>query len=728
MNINPEFLRKKLKTVFGYSHFRRQQEEIIMDILEEKNTFIIMPTGAGKSMCYQLPALMMKGTAIVISPLIALMKNQVDQLNILDVKAEFLNSTLLRSKIKQIMIETMEQRVKLLYMAPESLIKPENIDFLRGSDVSFFAIDEAHCISEWGHDFRPEYRKIRDIIDQIKPSVPIMALTATATVKVRQDIQRTLRIEDANVFLSSFHRKNLFYEVQPKTNSRKQLIRFLTKHKGKSGIIYCSSRKKVEQIAGLLQVNDFKALPYHAGMESSVRSKTQDAFINEDIDIIVATIAFGMGIDKPDVRFIVHYDAPKSIEGYYQETGRAGRDGLNSFCLMLFSPKDITKLEKFNKTKTVTEIENTKHLLQEVCYYATSSVCRHRQLLYYFGEYLEKDFGFCDNVYNRKREEFAADSYVIAAINTALQTGENFDVSYLAKVIVGDKENKYIKSYGHNKLEVFGKGKSETQSFWKSIIRQCMISNLLRRNMANIKIIELTKKGRFYLKNPYNIIFSKDYNYEAMTYEKDNNNDMVTPQVFDKGLFEILRSLRKKIAKEKKFPPYIIFLESSLEEMATTYPTTKQELAQVNGVGMGKVEKFGKPFIDTINKYVKENDIITASEVVIKSAINKSRIKIYIIHQIDRKVDFEDIAENKGISYEELIGEVENICYSGVKLNIDYYINQVLEREKQKEIYEYFLHSESDNVHKALKELKEERYDLDDIRLMRIKFLSDHSM
>ncbi|MEN7550352.1 DNA helicase RecQ [Rapidithrix thailandica] len=720
-----ESLRKTLKEVFGYSQFRGNQEAIIKNILKGQNTFVIMPTGAGKSMCYQLPAVISEGTAIVISPLIALMKNQVDQLNALGITAYFLNSTLSKSEINRVKRETLNGEVKLLYVAPESLTKEENVDFLRNAKISFVAVDEAHCISEWGHDFRPEYRRIKSILEQLGDP-PIIALTATATPKVRQDIMKNLKMEVADVYLSSFHRKNLFYEVQPKVNSKKQLIKFVNHHRGQCGIVYCLSRKKVEEIAQLLQVNGVKALPYHAGMEAGIREKNQDAFLNEDADVVVATIAFGMGIDKPDVRFVVHYDAPKSIEGYYQETGRAGRDSLDSHCLMLYSPKDLDKLEKFNKDKTVTERENAKLLLQEVAYYATSSVDRHRQLLHYFGEYLEDDFDFCDNTKN-DRKTYEARDFLILALQAAQQTEERFDINHLVDVLRGVK-NDYVKSYHHDELEVFGKAKEQSDHFLHSLIRQAMIYRYFEKDIENITTLKITGKGREYLQKPTLVTFTKDHDYTKYQLEEDEdggNNVPTKTQYFDEALLELLKGLRKKISKQKSLPPYVIFQESSLEEMCTTYPCSQEELAQINGVGMGKVMKFGRPFIDLITKYVEENEIVTASDVVVKSAVNKSKTKIFIIQQIDRKVDLEDIAEAKDISYDELLDEIENICFSGTKLNLDYYIEHILDEDRQDEIYDYFMNAETDSVEEALEELGEEEYSEDDIRLMRIKFMSE---
>lgn len=719
-----ESLKETLKRVFGYSNFRADQERIINNLLSGRNTFVIMPTGAGKSMCYQLPAVVKPGTAVVISPLIALMKNQVDQLNALGITAYFLNSTLSKSEANRVKKSTMEGKTKLLYVAPESLTKEENIAFLRKSNVSFVAIDEAHCISEWGHDFRPEYRKIKSIIEMLG-DLPIIALTATATPKVRLDIQRNLKMEEADLFLSSFHRKNLFYEVRPKVDSKKQLIRFIKQFKGKSGIVYCLSRKKVEEIAHLLQVNDVRALPYHAGMESALRVKNQDAFLNEDVDVIVATIAFGMGIDKPDVRFVVHYDVPKSIEGYYQETGRAGRDGIDSNCLMFFSPKDLQKLEKFNKDKTVTERDNARYLLKEMAYYANCSVCRHRQLLHYFGEYLEEDYNFCDNT-KRKREAFEGMDYLKIALNAILDTEERFSLEHVIDVIRG-VNNEYVTSYGHDKLEVFGKGKADDEAFWTTIVRQGMINRYMEKDIENIMIIRVTDKGYDFLKKPHYVTFYKDHDYNNMEVEEEEESSasMQPTASCDQALFDLLKQVRKQIAKQKKLPPYVIFQDPSMEEMATTYPTTEEELAQVNGVGIGKVKKFGKPFLETIQAYVEENDIVTAADVVIKSAVNKSKIKIFIIQQIDKKIDLDEIAESKGLEFEELLTEIEHICDSGTKLNLDYYIEQILDEERQDEIYDYFMEAEDDDVEAALAELGDDEYTLDEIRLMRIKFMSE---
>jgi len=711
----------KLKTVFGYNQFRGNQKEIIDNVLHRKNSFVIMPTGAGKSLCYQLPALMVEGTAIVISPLIALMKNQVDQLNALGVNAHFLNSTLTKSEINRVKKETLSGELKLLYVAPESLTKEENLSFLKKSNISFIAIDEAHCISEWGHDFRPEYRKLKSTIEHLG-NLPVIALTATATPKVQQDIQKNLQMEDSMIYKSSFNRKNLYYEIRPKINVKKQLIQYVKKNKGKSGIVYCLSRKKVEEIAELLRVNDVKALPYHAGLESNIRMRNQDAFLNEDVDVIVATIAFGMGIDKPDVRFVIHYDVPKSLEGYYQETGRAGRDGLEGNCLLFYRYKDILKLEKFNKDKSVTERDNAKHLLQEMVAYTESSVCRRKQLLFYFGETLKEDCGFCDNCLNPK-DTFEALSEVCLGLQTTLQTEERFPANHLGSVLTG-QINEYTKSYNHNTLDVFGKGKHKTVEEWSSIFRQMELEGLLERDIENVDILSITKSGRAYLEDPYPLTFSADHNYEVLIGE-ENNKMPCESKAYDPALFESLKALRRKVAKEKGLPPYVIFQDPSLEEMAIVFPTTKEQLAQINGVGQGKVAKFGSSFLDLISKYVEEHSVETASDVVVKTCVNKSKTKIFIIQQVDRKIDLEEIAQTRGISMTELIEEIEHICYSGTRLNLNYFIDQMMDEARQEEIQDYFMNAENDNIKLALQELGEDEYTEEELRLVRIKFLSE---
>jgi ATP-dependent DNA helicase RecQ len=719
-------LKERLKEIFGYSQFRGNQEIIIRNLMNGKNTFVIMPTGAGKSLCYQLPAMMREGLAVVISPLIALMKNQVDQMNAYGVNARFLNSTLSKGEITRLKKDAMNGNVKLLYVAPESLNKEETIEFLKKVNVSFVAIDEAHCISEWGHDFRPEYRRIKTMIQNLG-NMPVIALTATATPKVQIDIQKNLQMEEADVFISSFNRKNLYYEVRPKKETKKQLIKFLKDHKGKSGVIYCLSRKKVEEIAQLLNVNGFKAAPYHAGLDPDVRMKNQDDFLNEEVDIIVATIAFGMGIDKPDVRFVVHYDVPKSLEGYYQETGRAGRDGLEGLCLMFYSHNDLNKLEKFNKDKPVQERENARILLQEMEYYAESPVCRRKQLLHYFGEeYMQENCGMCDNCIH-PRERFDGTEAVRIVLQAAKFTNERFGLNHLVHVIRG-VEDEYVKSYGHFDLEVYGKGANEDADYWKSVIRQTLIYQFLEKDIDNIGALKLTKRGHEFLRKPYLVELSRDHDFTTEIDEEEESAER-TPitKSYDDKLFEILKNLRKKIAKEKDLPPYVIFQDPSLEEMATTYPTSKDDLAQVNGVGMGKVNKFGKEFIEAIKKYVEENDIETANEVVVKSSVNKSKTKIFIIQQIDRKVDLEEIAETINLSFEDMLTEIENICYSGTKLNLNYYIDQVLDPHKQDDIHDYFMNADTDSLETALQDSSIADFSEEEVRLMRIKFLSEYA-
>lgn len=721
-----DILKARLKEFFGYTQFRGNQEIVIKNILSGKNTFVIMPTGAGKSLCYQLPAMIKDGLAIIISPLIALMKNQVDQMNAYGINARFLNSTLSKGEITRLKKDCLAGAVKMLYVAPESLNKEENILFLQKANVAFVAIDEAHCISEWGHDFRPEYRKIKTMIGQLG-DMPVIALTATATPKVQLDIQKNLQMEEADVFISSFNRKNLYYEVRPKKETKKQLIGFLKNNKGKSGVIYCLSRKKVEEVAQLLNVNGFKAAPYHAGLDPDVRVKNQDDFLNEETDIIVATIAFGMGIDKPDVRFVIHYDVPKSLEGYYQETGRSGRDGLEGHCLMFYSHNDLNKLEKFNKDKSVQERENARVLLQEMEYYAESPVCRRRQLLHYFGEeYKQDNCGMCDNCVH-PRERFDGTESVKLVLAAVKQTNERFGLVHLVNVIRG-VEDEYVKSYGHFDLAIYGKGADESEDFWKSVIRQTLIYQYLEKDIDNIGVLKITEKGKKFVAKPHAIELARDHDFTtAVEDEEVMDRVPINTKAYDEKLFDMLKTLRKQVAKAKDLPPYVIFQDPSLEEMATTYPTTKEELASINGVGMGKVNKFGAQFLDLIQQYVDENDIETASEVVVKSSVNKSKIKIFIIQQVDRKVDLDEIAETKNMSFSELLTEIENICYSGTKLNLDYYIDEAMDESKQEKLYEYFLNSETDSLEDAINDENNADFSEDDIRLMRVKFLSEYA-
>lgn len=722
-----EQVKSDLKKIFGFSQFRGNQEPIVDNLLRRKNTFVIMPTGAGKSLCYQLPAVVSEGTAIVISPLIALMKNQVDQLNAIGVNAHFLNSTLTKSEATKVKNEVLRGKTKLLYVAPESLTKEENVLFLKEAKLSFVAIDEAHCISEWGHDFRPEYRKIKSIVAQIAPNLPIIALTATATPKVQQDIQRNLQMEEADLFKSSFNRTNLFYEVRPKVknDSKKSLIKFIKQHKGKSGIIYCLSRKKVEEIAELLKVNQINAAPYHAGLDSSVRIKTQDDFLNEELDVIVATIAFGMGIDKPDVRYVIHYDVPKSLEGYYQETGRAGRDGLEGHCLMFYRYEDIVKLDKFNKDKAVTERENAKILLQEMSAYAETGVCRRKFILNYFGETLEEDCGFCDNC-KRERETFEGMDLMLIALQAVKQTKERFPSNHLVKVIRGEMDE-YVESYKHDTLPVFGLGKEEDEKLWISVIRQAMIQAMVEKDIENYGVLKLTPKGKGFLDAPFSISLVKDHDFEKLSDSDTPEVQISTGPAYDEKLFELLKAERKRVAKSKNLPPYVIFQDPSLEEMATVYPTSREELAQINGVGMGKVAKFGAPFLKLIATYVEENEIETASDVVVKTSGTRSKVKISIIQQIDRKIDLDEIAENLNISMNELLQEIEQIIYSGTKLNIDYYIQHIMDDEREEILQDYFMNAETDHIKTALEELADEDFAEDELRVYRIKFISEHA-
>lgn len=722
--ITKKDLTEALKLHFGFDTFKGNQEDIMMSLLEGHDTFVLMPTGGGKSLCYQLPALLMEGTAIVISPLIALMKNQVDAMRNFsedDVVAHFLNSSLNKSAIDQVKADIASGKTKLLYVAPESLTKEENIEFLKTVPISFYAVDEAHCISEWGHDFRPEYRKIRPIINSICQR-PVIALTATATPKVQHDIQKNLGMQDAQVFKSSFNRPNLYYEVKPKTaNVDKDIIRFVKSQEGKSGIIYCLSRKKVEELAELLQVNDIKALPYHAGMDGVTRSENQDAFLLEKVDVIVATIAFGMGIDKPDVRFVIHYDIPKSLEGYYQETGRAGRDGGEGLCITYYSAKDLQKLEKFMQSKPIAEQEIGKQLLLETASYAESSVCRRRTLLHYFGEeYKEDNCGNCDNCLNPKVQVEAKDM-LCAVIETVSALKEKFKPNYIIDVMLG-KETADVKSYRHNELEVFGCEETADDKLLNAVIRQAIIAGYLSKDIESYGLIKITQKGLDFLKKPesFKIVEDRDFMEEdEPVIMKSGASCAVDPE-----LYLILKDLRKKEAKKLGLPPYVIFQDPSLEAMATTYPITMEELVNIPGVGQGKAKRYGSEFLKVIKTHVEENEIERPEDLRVRSAPNKSKLKISIVHAIDRKIALDELAESKGLEFDELLDQIEAIVYAGTKININYFVDEVIDEDRQYDIYEYFKESESDDLESAIEELGNECTE-EEIRLVRIKFLSE---
>ncbi len=714
----------ELKKYFGFDKFKGQQEEIIKALLTGRDTFVIMPTGGGKSLCYQLPALMSDGTAIVISPLIALMKNQVDAMRSYsenDSIAHFLNSSLTKGAIDQVKSDIISGRTKMLYVAPESLTKEENIDFLKTIPISFYAVDEAHCISEWGHDFRPEYRRIRPIINEIG-SRPLIALTATATPKVQHDIQKNLAMTNAAVFKSSFNRSNLYYEIRPKTsNTDRDIIRFIKQRPGKSGIIYCLSRRKVEELAELLRVNNIRALPYHAGMDPITRSANQDAFLYEQVDVIVATIAFGMGIDKPDVRFVIHYDMPKSLEGYYQETGRSGRDGGEGICLTFYSRKDLQKMEKFMQSKPVNEQEIGRQLLAETAAYAESSLCRRRTLLHYFGEAFTADnCGNCDNCLNPKIKVEAKDD-LLAALETIAAVKEKFKADYVVDVMVG-RATADVRSYHHDELEVFGCCEGSSPKFLNTVIQQALIAGYIARGIENYGILTLTDKGRDFIANPGSFKIVEDQEYV---------DDFVEEEVMLKGgyaadpeLYAILCSLRRKIAQHHKLPPYVIFQDPSLEAMATTYPINLDELANIAGVGLGKAKRYGQEFVDLIKTYVEENEIVRPEDLRVRTVANKSKLKIAIIQAIDRKIDLDEIAVANGIDYDQLLTEIEAIVNSGTRINITYFIDEIIDPEDQVTVFDYFRKSTSDSLDEAVEALSPD-YTEDEIRLMRIKFLSD---
>jgi ATP-dependent DNA helicase RecQ len=727
MNVDAEIpLQEILKKHFGFTSFKGNQEPIIRNVLQGNDTFVLMPTGGGKSLCYQLPALIMPGTAIIISPLIALMKNQVDAMRSFseeDGVAHFMNSSLNKAAIAKVKHDILEGKTKLLYVAPESLTKEENIQFLKKVRISFYAIDEAHCISEWGHDFRPEYRRIRPIINEIGTE-PIIALTATATPKVQHDIQKNLGMLNANVFKSSFRRHNLYYEVRPKKNVTKEIIKYIKSNTGKSGIIYCLSRKKVEELAETLQVNGIKALPYHAGLDSSTRSKNQDSFLMEEADVIVATIAFGMGIDKPDVRFVIHYDIPKSLEGYYQETGRAGRDGGEGKCIAFYSYKDIQKLEKFMQGKPIAEQEIGKQLLLETVAYAESSVCRPKQLLNYFGEEMAENCDNCDNCLHPKTL-FEGKDDIVQVLKAILEVKEKFKYDHIASLLAGVK-TAAIKSYNHQMLESFGAGKSRDINYWSMAIRQALIVRFIQKDIENYGLLKLDERGYEFLKQPVSFMLSEDHDYSDTDEEEENFGGPERPGTVDEELFNILKNLRKKLAKQLQLPPFVIFQDPSLEDMAIQYPITFEELQNITGVGAGKAKRYGAEFIKIIQSYVEEKEIIRPQDMVVKSIVNKSNLKVFIIQSIDRQMDFEDIAAAKNIEMSVLLDEIEAIVNSGTKINIDYYLNNIMDKDHQQDIYDYFMEeAEDESVENALQELGEENYSEEEVRLIRIKFMSE---
>lgn len=716
-----------LQEFFGFDTFKGDQEAIITNILNKKDTFVIMPTGGGKSICYQLPALMSNGTAIVISPLIALMKNQVDQLRAFggtDSIAHFLNSSLTKGEITKVKADVTAGKTKLLYVAPESLSKEDNVQFLKNIKVSFVAVDEAHCISEWGHDFRPEYRKIRLIINGIGENIPIIALTATATPKVQSDIRKNLQMNDATLFKSSFNRSNLFYEVRAKKNVVKEIVRFIKGNSGKTGIIYCLSRKKVEEIAEVLNINGIKALPYHAGLDAKTRAETQDKFLMEDVEVIVATIAFGMGIDKPDVRYVIHHDIPKSMEGYYQETGRAGRDGGEGVCISFYSKKDVEKLTKFMKDKPVSEREIGTQILKEVIDYSESSVCRRKQILHYFGEKFDETGcnNMCDNCRTQKTY-FDADADLIKVLNFIKEEGDKFDDHHIINVFLG-QNNQPISSYKHDGHPLFGSGKEQGFNYWNSLIRQAELADFIKKDIDHYGLLTLTEAGRRYLNNPYAIKFILNRPMEAAD-DEGSEEPRQASGVLDSDLLAMLKDLRKRIAKQKSLPPFVIFQDPSLEEMCAHYPITMEEMKQIHGVGAGKALKFGSSFVELIKNYVEDKGIDRPQDLIVKSTANKSALKVSIIQNIDRKIGLEDIASSKGISYEDLLKEVESIVYSGTKLNIGYFVDEMIDQDRQDEVYDYFKSAEVDSIKAALSELGEEDYTYEDIQLMRIKFISE---
>ena len=726
MEFSTELLHNSLKKFFGFNSFKGKQEEIIKDLLKEKDLMVIMPTGGGKSMCYQLPALITDGVAIVISPLIALMKNQVDTIrgfNKDNSIAHVLNSSLTKTEVTKVKSDLIDGKTKMLYVAPESLIKESNITLLKTLKISFYAIDEAHCISEWGHDFRPEYRKLREIIENIKRK-PIIALTATATPKVRQDIIKNLRINDAQLFIDSFNRGNLFYEIKPKLDVAKQIIQFIHLHKGESGIIYCLSRKKVEEIAEILQVNDIKALPYHAGLEPKTRIQNQDAFLMEECDVIVATIAFGMGIDKPDIRFVIHHDIPKSLEGYYQETGRAGRDGGKGNCITFYDYKDIEKLEKFLQGKPVAEQEVGRLLIMETIAFSESSMCRRKYLLHYFGEDFDEKLcqKMCDNCSNPK-PTIEGKKFISLLLKTIQTCNEKFKPKEIAKVMVGET-NSLINQHMNNIEEVFGKGKGKPIPFWHAVIRQAYVKKLITKEIETYGILKLTDEGEKYLKEPYSFKLSEDHDYTDLSINKTINN-RPKGEALDKTLFNILKDLRKKEAKVQNLPPTILFTEPSLIDMANQYPITLEEMALIQGVGQGKAEKYGKKFVNVIAEYVDKNQIERLEDIAVKSVGNKSSNKVYIIQSLDKSFSLEDIAKAKNLSLDELILELETIVDSGTKINLEHIISEIVDDDEIMEIHDVFREMNTVSFEEIRSEFSDDEFSDDEIRLLRIHFISN---
>lgn len=729
-NFTDKEIHQTLKTVFGFDKFKGEQLKVIKALLKGKDCFVIMPTGGGKSMCYQLPAMMKEGTAIIISPLIALMKNQVDAIRGFGAEngiAHFLNSSLTKQEINEVRQDLLACKTKLLYVAPESLTKEENVQFFQDINISFYAIDEAHCISEWGHDFRPEYRRIRAIIDKIGQKVPVIALTATATPKVQNDIQKNLGMLKAEVFISSFNRPNLYYEIREKTKDvDKDVVKFINSHPGKSGIIYCLSRKKVEELATFLQANQIKALPYHAGLDSKTRVQNQDDFLMEKVDIIVATIAFGMGIDKPDVRYVIHYDMPKSLEGYYQETGRAGRDDGEGLCIAFYDYKDLHKLEKFSNKKAVAEQEIVKELLAETAAYAETTSCRRKHLLHYFGEnYNEENCHNCDNC-NHPKAKMNASEQILLVLDVIQTVKQQFKEEQIVDIITGNKTTSIVK-FKHNKLKQFGEGQEYDAKFWSNIVRLAIFDDLIVKDVENYGLLKITPKGEKYMVNPYSIQTIKPAKEGDDNDDKDLDNPVVggVEDAFDKTLFSLLKDLRKDISRSENIPPFVIFQDPSLEDMCIQYPTTMEEMTHISGVGMGKAQKYGKRFIELIKKYVDDNEIERPQDFVVRSVVKKSAIKVFIIQSIDRKLSFEDIAIAKGLDMNELLTEIEMIVSSGTKIDIGYYIDEEIELYHQEEILDYFANAESDSVDLALRELGEDEYTMEEIRIMRIKYLSD---